>query len=369
MSTAPLYQLIDFGGGKKLERIGGLIVERPHPGASQPPLGSPLWQTPDLVFRQDRWKSLTDKAEKLLAEKSFFPLVPPPQNGHSASLAATGKRKNEKTGLSHDVSTRQHDQTDKDLSTAEKASHGAARSLSHGASLGLESDISGAEPGAELGRWEVQQSEIRLGLRPTPAGQVGIFPEHWAHWDWFREKLQERESQNFAPTKILHLFGYTGATTLALAGMGYHVTHVDASKPTVQWARENALRSNLSDRPVRWVVEDAAKFVAREVKRGNQYDAIILDPPSFGHGTKAERWEIQRDLYPLLENCWRLLSSVRSFVLLCGHSSDIRLKDISKALREEFGKEAVGKQATQMAALHSESGGVLDCGYACKFEW
>ena len=168
---------------------------------------------------------------------------------------------------------------------------------------------------------------------------------------------------------MLHLFGYTGATTLALAGMGYHVTHVDASKPTVQWARENAYRSGLSDKPIRWLVEDAAKFVAREVRRGNQYEAIILDPPSFGHGTKAERWEIQRDLYPLMENCWRILSAQRSFVLLCGHSADIRLRDIQHKLQDEFGKEATGGLKTHMASLTSASGRVLDCGYACRFEW
>lgn len=317
MSTAPLYQLIDFGGGKKLERIGGLIVERPHPGALLPPLGSPLWRHPDLIYTQDRWKSLTPKAERLLKEKTFL------------------------------------------SNTATKILTDRAHSSGNSAEA-----------------WEIAQGNIRLGLRPTPAGQVGIFPEHWAHWAWFQEKLLER-SNRLAPdssgglpaTRVLHLFGYTGATTLALAEMGYHVTHVDASKPTVQWARENCLRSNLGDKPIRWIVEDAAKFVAREVKRENVYDAIILDPPTFGHGTKAERWEIQRDLLPLMENLWRLLSNQPSFVLLCGHSADIRLRDLAEELRSQFGKSAVGRQKIQKAFLASESGGELDCGYACKFEW
>jgi 23S rRNA (cytosine1962-C5)-methyltransferase len=219
-----------------------------------------------------------------------------------------------------------------------------------------------------LDDWECSANGLRLRLRPTPTGQVGVFPEHWRQWDWMFGCM-DRIRDFVSLPRVLHLFAYTGGTTLALAKHNCAVTHVDASKPTVAWARENCARNQLEAAPIRWVVEEATRYVEREIKRGNQYEAIILDPPTFGHGTHRERWEIRRDLPRLLVGCWRLLSNHRSFVLLCGHSYGIDLRSLLEGIEEEFGVEAMGKVRIQQAYLNDEKERVLDCGYACRVEF
>lgn len=220
--------------------------------------------------------------------------------------------------------------------------------------------------------WECYCERIRLGIRPTPAGQLGVFPEHWAHWDWLREvlRLDKFEANvGLVKPKVLSLFAYTGATTLALAKAGCEVAHVDASRPTVQWARENALLSGLGNASIRWIVDDANGFVKRELRRNKTYDAIILDPPTYGHGAQGDRWEIRRDLVPLLENCWRLLSEQRRGVLLCGHSSHISIRDINQHLADEFGRKGVGNCEVSQAFLVDGHERKLDCGFAAQYSW
>ncbi|AMV34843.1 Ribosomal RNA large subunit methyltransferase K [Pirellula sp. SH-Sr6A] len=286
VNSEAIYQLIDFGEGKKLEKIGGLVVERPSPGATDPLGGSPLWEKVDLAYRDQGWHYLSSCSRRMDWEN-----------------------------------------------------------------------------------WKGTVDSVTLRFKPTAAGQVGIFPEHWTHWPWFQEQYVRLSEPHLPQPRVLHLFAYTGATTLALAARGFHVTHVDASRPTVAWARENGELSGLKDRPVRWIVDDAVKFVDREVRRGNRYCGLILDPPSFGHGTQAERWQIHRDLLPLLHQCWKLLDEERGFALLCGHSPDIRLRELARSLGAAHGMRRVEKNRIQQAGLEDSEGRTLDCGYASLFEW
>ena len=154
--------------------------------------------------------------------------------------------------------------------------------------------------------WVTLWQSVFLGLKLTPFGHVGVFPEQSPNWFRLSEWV-EHQKQRTGVVRALNLFGYTGGMTLALADKGAHLAHVDASEPAVTWARKNAVLSSLAEKPVRWIVEDARKFAEREVRRGRQYDLVVLDPPSFGTGPKGQRWEIARDLPNLLSTCLRLL--------------------------------------------------------------
>jgi 23S rRNA (cytosine1962-C5)-methyltransferase len=217
------------------------------------------------------------------------------------------------------------------------------------------------------GEWFCECDGVRMSLKPTPAGQVGVFPEHWSHWSWLFERLALDVQTPETRPRVLSLFAYTGATTLALAKAGCAVTHVDASKPTVAWARENCAHSLLGESSIRWIVDDAATFVKREIRRNSQYEAIILDPPTYGHGSKGTRWEIHRHLMPLLNDCWQLLSEHRKAILLCGHSSHIAIRDINAELAEKYGAKAVSNCEIHQANLIDAVGRKLDCGFAARY--
>jgi 23S rRNA (cytosine1962-C5)-methyltransferase len=169
----------------------------------------------------------------------------------------------------------------------------------------------------QLGRgvarsWEVRYGPLALEARLTDMSKhVGIFPEQEPHWRWLQKRLSVRDRP-----RVLNLFGYTGAATLVAASAGAQVTHVDASKPAISWARHNQVLSGLADAPVRWILDDAFKFVAREVRRGRVYDAILLDPPSFGRGPKGEIWKVEQQIVPLLDNIRNLLSPGNGMVVL-----------------------------------------------------
>jgi 23S rRNA (cytosine1962-C5)-methyltransferase len=231
MSSRPAYELIDFGGGARLERFGQRVVDRPHPAA----LGSrgelDAWRTADLRFDRERgW-----------------------------------------TG-----------------------------------------------PAIDAGAWTFEHDGLTLELRPTEAGQVGLFPEHLDMLPWLTARVDERAAAGRS-IAVLHLFAYTGLATLAMAAAGAEVTHVDASRPTVAWARRNAELSGVADRPIRWIVDDAVAFTQREARRGRRYAGIVLDPPTYGHGPGARPWRLEDDLPGLLTACGGVIEP-DGFALLTAHT-------------------------------------------------
>ncbi len=175
----------------------------------------------------------------------------------------------------------------------------------------------------------VADRAFRMQLEPLPSGQIGVFPEQWPLWSWLAARCAATP-----PLNVLNLFAYTGGSTLAAASGGAKVVHVDAARSVVDRARRNAAAASLADHGIRWIVEDAAKFCRREVKRGNRYDAVILDPPTYGHGPKGEEWLVKRDLLPLLELCGELVERRPKFVLVTCHTPGIGLAELSAYLAD-----------------------------------
>ena len=170
--------------------------------------------------------------------------------------------------------------------------------------------------GAMPDRWTIRHDPVVLELRPTRAGHVGLFPEQAPCWDWIAQRLAAAAR----PLKVLNLFAYTGGSTLSAAATGAQVVHVDAARNTVVRARVNARLSALTDAAVRWITEDAARFAGRELRRGNGYDAVVLDPPSYGHGPRGEAWKLTEHLRRLLQVCGQLTAGRLAFALLTCHT-------------------------------------------------
>lgn len=167
--------------------------------------------------------------------------------------------------------------------------------------------------------WQVEVAEIVFKLSPTDFGHLGIFPEQKPFWEWIQTTLKNHQNKH-NPPRVLNLFAYSGGSTLAAAKAGAAVCHLDASKGMVAWARENAVLNHLENAPIRWIIEDVQKFLAREIRRGSRYEAIILDPPSFGRGAKGEVFKIEEDIIPLLNDCRQLLSEKPLFMLFSCHT-------------------------------------------------
>jgi 23S rRNA (cytosine1962-C5)-methyltransferase len=263
MSDADDYALVDAGDGRRLERFGSRLVDRPAPAATEPRRLPDAWAGADLKF-----------------------------------------------------------------------------------------DRHGGWTGSSLDPWTIAFEGLTLELRPTEAGQVGLFPEHATAWPWLRERVAERPG-----SEVLHLFAYTGATTLALARAGARVAHVDASRPAIAWARRNAELSGLAQRPIRWLVDDAEPFVAREARRGRRYQGLVLDPPAWGHGGRRA-WRLEDRLAELLDGCARLLDRA-AWVLLTAHSVGWGADRLSDALRVAF--DARNVESGELR-LDAESGAVLSLG-------
>ncbi len=164
--------------------------------------------------------------------------------------------------------------------------------------------------------WPVAFGDLRLLTRLAPYKHTGVFPEQRQNWDFARAAAKKLGR----PLTVLNLFAYTGGATIALAKDGHFVTHVDSSRPSIGWAKENALLNTIGPDRIRWMLEDAAVFTAKEVKRGKRYDGIILDPPAYGHGPSGKTWRVERDLAPLLEHCCALLSETPAFLILNGYA-------------------------------------------------
>jgi 23S rRNA (cytosine1962-C5)-methyltransferase len=249
------YELLDSGDGLKLERFGSYIFIRPEVQALwKPSLPPTSWDSAHAVFQPS--------GEESGGNWSFKKKVP--------------EKWEMKYSLSMDIST----------------------NLSHV----LENDRT-----------------LRFSVMTTPGRHLGVFPECASHWDWMCEQIHGRSSSSTPsqpPLNVLNLFGYTGLATLACASAGAKVTHVDASRKSVSWAHENLSLSGLAEKPVRWVVDDALKYVEREARRGVKYDGILLDPPKFGRGPKGEVWEVYKSLPRLLQACRAILSDRPLFVVL-----------------------------------------------------
>ncbi len=269
------YELVDFGGGRKLERFGHVVLDRPSPAALDQPRKLRDWSVANL--------KLDDRGEVLLGAKPVDP-------------------------------------------------------------------------------WQVHIANITFNLRVTPFGHVGLFPEQEVNWKWLQAFKFAGEQAMQPRPQALNLFAYTGGSTMALAKAGFEVVHVDASAPSVRWARENAEVNQLNDHPIRWIVEDARKFAAREIKRGRRYDFIVLDPPSFGHGPGGDRWEIASDLFPLLEDCLQLLSDGGGW-LLTAHSTSPTLDEITEWIQHAH-REC--KIVSNRLALVDAPGRKLDSGFSVR---
>lgn len=207
--------------------------------------------------------------------------------------------------------------------------------------------------------WTISYKELNFRLKPFSFKHTGLFPEQAVNWDWFGEKIRNANR----PVKVLNLFAYTGGATLAAASAGASVTHVDASKGMVTWAKENAAASGLSDAPIRWLVDDCVKFVEREIRRGNKYDGIIMDPPSYGRGPKGEIWKIEESIYPFVELCAQLLSDDAIFFLINSYTTGLQPAVLSYMLNTVIQKKRGGQVlASEIGLPVSSNGLVLPCG-------
>lgn len=181
-------------------------------------------------------------------------------------------------------------------------------------------------------KFTILYADIQFEIKLTDFGHIGLFPEQAENWIWMRELIRSQIERRPRNIHVLNLFAYTGGSTLACSQGGAHLVHVDAAKGVVDWARDNARLSHLHERPIRWLVDDALKFVRREVRRGNRYQGIILDPPSFGRGPKGEVFKIENDLPPLLEACRELLAEDALFILLSCHTPGFTPTTLSNLL-------------------------------------
>lgn len=214
-------------------------------------------------------------------------------------------------------------------------------------------------------QWDIHYRDLTFHLKPFSFKHTGLFPEQAVNWDWFSEKIRRADR----PVKVLNLFAYTGGATLAAAAAGAAVTHVDASKGMVTWARENAVASGLSDAPIRWLVDDCVKFVEREIRRGNHYDGIIMDPPSYGRGPKGEIWKIEEKIYELVTLCERLLSEDALFFLINSYTTGLQPAVLSYMLGSAVLKKHGGTvRADEVGLPVSASGLVLPCGASGRWE-
>ncbi len=247
------YELLDFGAGRKLERFGAVVLDRPAAAAE----GA-------AKSRPELWRGATARYERTQGEEGVW-----------------------------------------------------------------------RSAGALPESWNVAFAEVALSfcLQPSPFGHVGVFPEQRENWAWISRRVSAKP-RAARPLRVLNLFAYTGGSTLAAAAAGAEVVHIDAARNIVDRARENAMLSGLAERPIRWITEDAVKFCRRELKRGNRYDAVILDPPSYGHGPQGEPWKIGEDLLPLLKMCGELTAESRALVLATSHTPGIGPAELAAYLSE-----------------------------------
>ena len=214
--------------------------------------------------------------------------------------------------------------------------------------------------------WQIHWKGLTFNLKPFAFKHTGIFPEQAANWEWMREKIRLAGR----PVKILNLFAYTGGATCAALKEGAMVTHVDASKGMVTWAHENAISSGLGDAPVRYLVDDCMKFVQRELRRGNLYDAVIMDPPSYGRGPKGEIWKIEDTVFPLITLCAGLLTEHPLFFLVNSYTTGLQSGVLTYMLSSALsGKKPLSVESGEIGLPVSSNGLILPCGCSGRVSW
>lgn len=215
--------------------------------------------------------------------------------------------------------------------------------------------------------WSIRYRELTFRLKPFSFKHTGLFPEQAANWDWFSSIIRDRKKAG-QPVKVLNLFAYTGGATLSAAKAGAAVTHVDASKGMVGWAKENAVSSGLGNAPIRWLVDDCVKFVEREIRRGSKYDGIIMDPPSYGRGPKGEIWKIEENIWPFLQLTVKLLSRDALFFLINSYTTGLQPAVLSYMMHGAIAKQRGGLvEAGEIGLPVEESGLILPCGAAGRW--
>ncbi len=213
--------------------------------------------------------------------------------------------------------------------------------------------------------WSIRYGELCFQIKPMNFKHTGLFPEQAVNWDWAMEKIAKAGRH----VNVLNLFAYTGAATIACAKAGASVCHVDAAKGMVAWGKENATASGLADASIRWIVDDCAKFVEREIRRGRKYDAIIMDPPSYGRGPGGEIWKLEKDLWQFVTLCMGVLSDDPLFVLINSYTTGLSPSVLTYLAQSIFAAKYGGRsESGELGLPVSESGLVLPCGASCRWE-
>lgn len=213
-------------------------------------------------------------------------------------------------------------------------------------------------------KWQINYKELTFNLQPFSFKHTGLFPEQATNWDWFGNKIREANR----PIKVLNLFAYTGGATLAAAKAGASVVHVDASKGMVTWAKENALSSGLGEAPIRYIVDDCVKFVTREIRRGNKYDGIIMDPPSYGRGPGGEVWKIEESIHDFIKLTTQVLSEDPLFFLVNSYTTGLQPAVLTYMISTEMKKYGGKVTADEIGLPVTSNGLVLPCGASGRWE-
>lgn len=213
--------------------------------------------------------------------------------------------------------------------------------------------------------WQIQYKELTFNIKPMGFKHTGLFPEQASNWDWMMDKIRKSNRT----IKVLNLFAYTGGASVACLAAGASVCHVDSSKGMVAWAKENVISSGLEKKPIRYLVDDVVKFVNREIRRGNTYDAIIMDPPSYGRGANGEVWQFEENIYELIKLCQKVLSNNPLFFLINSYTTGISSTVLENMLRLTVNKEYKGKvTAGEVGLPMKDSNLILPCGIYGRWE-
>lgn len=212
--------------------------------------------------------------------------------------------------------------------------------------------------------WQVKYKELTFNIKPMGFKHTGLFPEQAANWDWMIEKIKKSKE----PIKVLNLFAYTGGASVACLYAGASVCHVDSSKGMVAWAKENVISSKLQDKPIRYIVDDVVKFVSREIRRGNKYDAIIMDPPSYGRGASGEVWQFENNIGDLVSLCTKVLTDNPLFFLINSYTTGTSAEVLSNLLKINLNKYNGIISSGEVGLPMTDSNIVLPCGIYGKFE-